>query len=436
MKNLPERDFWNAIRNRLLQYKEEPGDDWDKIAGAIPSSNRDHRGFSKASDLTTLALLAFLSGFVVGDLRTDKTMADKLAGKIILPESSAGNVEPHVAAEQKSTTTKVLEQTAEDHVSHERLPASSVEKKENSLIRPKVKSTRKHEDRGTANGNQPSVMADVQYIQAKSESSQSVINHIETKKDETELDFNSNEEMILAKKDSIPEIKNVASPAPKENKKTKKKFRPSIYVVASPTLGFYKVIPIKDDQIEIRNLKRKGIFSGDRLGFNLEAGFQSRIGRNLELYVSASYYQNEQTISYTFSDPTQLSIASTNDPLSYTLSPGESTANITFKQKNIGGGLGLMYHIRGRKLMHKIGGGLQFMQGLTRNKDAEGNLLPASRSLNYNLFYRLEYSILPRTSIFLQPSFTRAISPNETLNAPFDVKPYHAGLGIGWLFHF
>lgn len=36
MKNSPENNFWNEVRNRLDNYAEEPADDsWDKIAGAI-----------------------------------------------------------------------------------------------------------------------------------------------------------------------------------------------------------------------------------------------------------------------------------------------------------------------------------------------------------------------------------------------------------------
>lgn len=427
MKNLPEQDFWNAIRNRLLQYKEEPDDDWDKIAGAIASTKSDYRGFSKASDVIVLVLFAFMLGFVAGDMNVGRSVAEKIAGKIVLPNSANDNNQSdnhqNNSEETKAETENGMSVIAEHPVTSsdnivEQPSSGTAEKKRSDLMIAELE-----------NNTDTHSIGESAQKQAKAAQDEPVLQMVKDPvADSTQA--------ILIRKDSLVEVRSVSSPALKENKKSKRKFRPSVYFTASPTLGFYKVIPIKDDQVEVKGLEQKGIFAGDRMGIQLEAGFQMAIKRNLELYASGSYYQSEQSITYRYTDRTQLSIASAGADLSYTLSPGEATSSVNLKQKNVGGGVGLMYHLHGRKLMHKIGGGLQFMQGLTRNSDSDGNLLPATRSLNYNLFYRMEYAVSPRTGIFLQPSFTRAFSANQNLNAPFNVRPYHAGLGFGVLFHF
>ncbi|HEY0656364.1 MAG TPA: hypothetical protein VGD65_24695, partial [Chryseosolibacter sp.] len=64
MKSLPEQKFWKAISSRLADYSEvPPADDWDKIAGAIPSRPSGAIGLNRSSDVLVLILLAFLLGF-------------------------------------------------------------------------------------------------------------------------------------------------------------------------------------------------------------------------------------------------------------------------------------------------------------------------------------------------------------------------------------
>jgi hypothetical protein len=104
--------------------------------------------------------------------------------------------------------------------------------------------------------------------------------------------------------------------------------------------------------------------------------------------------------------------------------------------KNGGASAGVLYHIRGKKLMHKLGAGLQYQKGLV-NPQGEYSYNNASSSyLNYQLLYRMEYSLSRRTSVFLQPQFVHSLVADEALREPFEIKPYRAGLGFGLLYHF
>src|SRR5688572_18109265 len=80
MKNLLEKDFWNTVRERLQNYTEEPRDDWDKIAGALPiKDSAGSTGFSIASDYLGIVVVLMLLLAFGADKINGKTLSSRLA---------------------------------------------------------------------------------------------------------------------------------------------------------------------------------------------------------------------------------------------------------------------------------------------------------------------------------------------------------------------
>jgi hypothetical protein len=59
-----------------------------------------------------------------------------------------------------------------------------------------------------------------------------------------------------------------------------------------------------------------------------------------------------------------------------------------------------------------------------------------STYLSYQLFYRNEISINRKLRVYIQPTFMQTFYVNEKLDAPFTLKPYSAGIGVGILYNF
>jgi hypothetical protein len=100
---------------------------------------------------------------------------------------------------------------------------------------------------------------------------------------------------------------------------------------------------------------------------------------------------------------------------------------------NMGANAGLLYYLRGKKLAHKVGAGLSYQYG-SKKIASEVYDNSSSQYLFYQLFYRNELQLNNRLTFFIQPTFSQSIFVNQKLEAPFKVKPYRAGLGLGLLY--
>ncbi|WP_333820914.1 hypothetical protein [Ohtaekwangia sp.] len=214
-----------------------------------------------------------------------------------------------------------------------------------------------------------------------------------------------------------------------------KKFRPAVYITVSPTLAYQKVTPKGNDQVNVTGLKPDGIFSMNRAGFSFDAGFQLPVRHKLEWYIGASYYQQQETITYLYSAG-KVNTIKKDDPMHYTLKPGTTQKEFSYAMQNAGIATGIFYHLKTDRLMHKFGAGIQYQQGFKQS--AEGNSYRNAHSsyFNYQLLYRLELTVTNRVNIYLQPGFTHAIRVKEKLNEPFTLKPYHAAIGMGMVYRF
>jgi len=218
--------------------------------------------------------------------------------------------------------------------------------------------------------------------------------------------------------------------APKKRKRLRHGL--TFYFNVTPQLSFQHVIPVSQDGVVITDIYNQPIFSSERLGINLEFGIQGNLARRLEYYGGLSIFQQHQTLKYEYQITSDLNIESTDD-LNYTITPESQIGVINYAMLNMGANAGLLYHLRGKNLAHKIGAGLSYQYG-SRKIASEVYDNSSSQYLFYQLFYRNELQLNTRLKFFIQPTFSQSIFVNQKLEAPFKVKPYRAGLGLGLLY--
>jgi hypothetical protein len=206
----------------------------------------------------------------------------------------------------------------------------------------------------------------------------------------------------------------------------------TFYFSVMPQLSFQHVIPASQDGVVISDIYNQPIFSSGRLGINIEVGIQGKLANRLEYYGGLSIFQQHQTLEYAYQTTSDLTIESKDD-LNYTITPDNRIGVVNYAMLNMGANAGLLYHLRGKKLAHKIGAGLSYQYG-SRKIASEVYDNSSSQYLFYQIFYRNELQLNTRLTFFIQPTFSQSIFVNQKLEAPFKVKPYRAGLGIGLLY--
>ncbi len=117
----------------------------------------------------------------------------------------------------------------------------------------------------------------------------------------------------------------------------------------------------------LSDFESNGVMSGDRFGISLEAGFQRRLTPRLDFYVGLSYYRQKQTLTYEYNG-SGVTVDQGGKNGEYSITPMKESKSFQYNMTNAGISSGVMYHLCGDKLMHKIGGGFQFQKGL----DADG----------------------------------------------------------------
>lgn len=439
MKSLPEKDFWKEIKNRLEQYKEEPQDDWLKIASVIPPPETPDKRFSlsMAGDVLSVASMTLLLWTLLATSPTTHSGSpDALPVKSALPDKTI-----HAPGDPLRPDTTVQARLQQDRVAQahqdqapEQAHAGVTVKNDRSGTQ--VRSTSGDEQPGRQTS--PVTLPGQAMVLATAENA-AITGEPVLAPVSPEHSGNAAVTM-LPSPDSVRVVERdtvffAVAPVLQQKQKPKRKFKPSVYAMVTPSLAYQKVIPLRHDDINIQKLNGDGIVSADRFGLGMEVGFQMQVSRHFELYASLSYYQQHQSVSYSYAAATGIIVGGTDKPWSYQVSPGETTRRFSYNMRNAGAGAGVLYHIRGRKLMHKIGGGLQYQQGLLSSQGEYSYNNAASRYLSYQMMYRMEYSLSGRASIFFQPQFIHAIIANEELREPFDIKPYRAGIGIGLVYH-
>ncbi|SKC40930.1 hypothetical protein [Ohtaekwangia koreensis] len=459
MKSLPEKDFWNNIKTRLNNYTEEPEDGWDDIAALISPSRYDYRKWMEFSrDLASAVVLILLLVFVT-EPSSDKTLVQKKSESIDNNTiSKSEDINGGTASKALSAQGEPIEGNSDDD-------ASSTSRANNDDDASSLQSIGGHTKgytsrnnnevagktaRSSENRQRTGPTNTILYQQAMQESnSTSATGEYQTNAVQETLSSqniylqnsaNDSTETIIAK-DSTEIIQkkteSVASKTGEAHKKKSKakKFRPAVYFTVSPSLAYQKIVPVRNDAVNISEVKSDGIFSSNRMGFTLDGGFQVPVTKNLEAYIGASYYQQNQTMVYTYETGGVSGIEGNPDE-DYIIKPNSQQKEFSYAKRNVGASAGFFYRLKTDKLMHKVGAGLQYQKGFMKAEEGDTYQNNQSSYFNYQILYRLELAINPRTNFYIQPSFTHAIHSKESLQEPFTLKPYRAAIGVGMIYRF
>jgi hypothetical protein len=202
------------------------------------------------------------------------------------------------------------------------------------------------------------------------------------------------------------------------------------YGSVSPSLGFQKISPFKNDGLSIESFYRKPILSEDRLGLSVKGGLQWQVGRRLQVYSGFLLYSQSQMLTYHYLSGKKGDLVQEED-FAYTIVPGKTMRRVDYFMLNLGAEAGFIYHLKGGRLMHKIGAGVSWQHGVRASRNAETYDNAKSQYLFYQVFYRNEYVVNKQLHIFVQPFYKNVIVSREVMDEPFDVRPYRTGLSFG-----
>ena len=176
-------------------------------------------------------------------------------------------------------------------------------------------------------------------------------------------------------------------------------------------------------------LNSPGIFNKERLGLSIDAGIQQALGQRMEWWAGVSFYRQSQRVNYEYELP---AVSITADGSGgYSVSPAIAIGVLNYRMLNAGFSTGLFYKLKGVKLMHKAGIGIQYQRGTLKGSREMSYDNSDSQYLNYQLSYRIEFPMNEKVNLYLQPSFTHVIVSSEKLAEPFSVTPYRAGVAFG-----
>jgi hypothetical protein len=481
MKNLPEKDFWKDVGSRLDAYTEEPDhDSWDKIAGAI-SSPQPPKGLvwiDRFAGMALLIYLSFMAGYSAG--RKDFAVApaptnSSAPGIAMIPGDTSSNGETESAAqpvdeETDSRTVPTgptvkkqdgnaaspvqsltgMDQSSTGMNSHTSGQAQSSDgsisrlrshSKEEGVMIASVNDTTGRK-RNSGSDDKTKMSPDETAVASAAENTSSVTTP-DMMAQRNKLHPGRNVSAADTVMDSLVVKKVIPSDSaarktaaePKTPAKKKQRVHPQFYVSLAPSLSFQKITPEQTDAVNVRGMRSPGILSADRFGISLEAGLQRALTKNLEVYTGISYYQQKQNLTYEYLSPDNVEVTSPGNG-QYTVKPKLETRDFKYSMLNAGVSAGLFYRIKGEKLMHKLGAGIQFQKGLLRAGSEDTYDNAGSSYLNYQISYRVEYLLNSKVNIFVQPGFTHSFYAKEKLAEPFTIKPYRAGIGFGMIYHF
>jgi hypothetical protein len=459
MKSLPEKDFWNNIKTRLNNYTEEPEDGWDDIAALISPSRYDYRKWMEFSqDVASAVVLILLLVFVTEPSSDENLVQKKSEGvnsnTISKSEGINSNTASkalsaqgeHVDGDSDESATSISPTNNDDDVSSLKsigdYTKGYTSRNNNEVAGKTARSSENRQHTSPTNtilyqqamqeSNSTSATGTYQ-INAEQEtlSSQHIYPQTTTNDSIGAIVTKDSTEVIQKKTDSVASKTGEA-----QKKKSKaKKFRPTVYFTVSPSLAYQKIVPVRNDAVNISEVKSDGIFSSNRMGFALDGGFQVPVTKNLEAYIGASYYQQNQTMVYTYETGGVIEIEGNPDE-DYIIKPNSQQKEFSYAMRNVGVSAGFFYRLKTEKLMHKVGAGLQYQKGFMKAQEGETYQNNQSSYFNYQILYRLELAINRRTNFYIQPSFTHAIHSKESLQEPFTLKPYRAAIGIGMIYRF
>lgn len=449
MKNLPETKFWNDLKSRLMNYSETPEDDFDLIISKIPK--QEPRWIDQAGHaLTIISLMTFL--FLVnpaGDSRltsavtnlsgsdarnstgpVDATNAAHLQGTGST-EESGNHKEEEYRQEQRGGT-----ETADDKTN--RMELSVIQNRDGNKVSPNRSTTERSSEflagRTSAKGDAIIESEDDTVMPG------SIAGGSLPEKGSPANDGTFPRDAAPLKRDSAavadeePETESAVSETIIVGKKRRSFFKPTVYFSVTPSLSYFKLIPDRNDDVVITNVEKDGILSMKRIGFQVDAGFEYQLSRKLQVLAGLSYFSHDQSITYHHVAGVE-NIESTSR-MNYTLIPSTASRNFNFNERNVGLNATFFYLIKNSKLSHRVGAGVQFNKAFMKYSVETSSSRSTASHLNYQLFYRLQYSVSENVDWYIQPSYVHSLTARKVSNESFSLKPHRAGIGIGVIWRF
>jgi hypothetical protein len=412
MKNFPDPDPFDALEKRLQAYTEQPDElVWENIDDRLRPNRTPGWLFWVDHGTAVISIVLFallLSGNQSNEPVSKHKISKAEEPAIVHDKINDLHREKNTSENHRERSVK----SADESIS----PAAVIKEyaQQNYDMQPRVDALKTHENQNFLDTLvSGSSLSRTQNEFSATEITNDTLNILPSK-----IDVDSSKQML-------PEVK--------DSRRVRKR-RLTFYANVSPALSFVRVIPVSSDGVVVSEFSNPSILSAERFGLSVDAGVQGFITKRLEYYGGVSFYQQHQKLHYSYQSGNQLALESEGD-MSYVVTPKSSVGIIDYSMLNLGLHAGVLYHLYGENLAHKVGGGLSYQQGFNKN-GSEAYQNSESRYFSYQIFYRNELRVNKRLRIFVQPSFTQSIQVREKLTAPFHLKPYRAGIGFGILYNF
>ena len=405
MKNTPDDQLMDVIRERMNHHKEEP----DELVWKMISQEESRR---RPFAILSSALLITLMTLTLGQslLTLDKFHIDVQAIDNFIPreKENTNSISSNTSVSEKSS---VYKSTAARTRTPDILKRNSTRVGINNIIFSKYKQS-----------NKVNPDSSIRFFEAS--------NEMPALPSPPGALINLPIEFI-----KIDTIKHDTVKT-ESNKKERKRRGVVLYAMIGPSLSYHGVNPLRNDELVITKLISPTVLSKQRLGINVDVGLQKSLSDLWEIYGGLSYRGQNQTITYEYISPTSFETEVIPGSNSYLVKPIKQSESFEYSIRNVGAQVGGIYKLNGKKLMQKVGFGFSYEHGLSKLKTERGYDNSKSTYLNGVLFYRSEYQINSQTSFIIQPSFTQSLFVDENMNEPLKVRPYYIQMSFGFVRNF
>ncbi|MGC3943166.1 MAG: hypothetical protein QM762_01285 [Chryseolinea sp.] len=421
MKNLPDEELFDKLKARLQNFEEDPGDDvWTAIETTVrPDSTANSNRFVL---ILVLMLMGLGRAYLLQSGDSDSSPAVTSPTSSLSPTAGV-SPPPNISG---AATLNVPGEPSASVRSSELSSSNAPHETSSTVAANQANQSLSQHDRRTSITKSAMPLAN----NSDTQHSPTTAKNIEPYSDSSHYIAQRPDSIItmvaVVKQDSIIQEEVVVTA-----KAQKRQSRWRIYGIATPSLTFHHISPSTSDDPIVDKLNSPGVLSSERLSFSFEGGVQFPIAKRLNAFAGLSYYQQSMDLSLEQIMPG--SSISVNGSLDFNFQPNTTTTTINYRMQNIGLATGASYVISAGKIMHQLGGALQYEYGMI-NRSADENYQSSRNFLNFRIFYRAEYGVNERLSVFVQPVFSRSLLSDELMNGAISVKQSRAGFGIGILY--
>lgn len=434
MKNLPDDQLMKKLKAQLQRYEEQPDEEvWDGVVAAL----RPEPGWVKTVERTSVVLLLLILSWsyfadtssVVEQGIASNEQLSKPEVQFDSSKSPSERISPHTKSpvDQASRSSMTERDKIKSQLEMQNVPADSKRmtfRGATSASRSSINPTKDvafdqrnepNNSSATATNSLPPSASPIQTLEMTDASGTL-----------DSMTVSPITPIVLSSLDSLSQLEPIIR---KPERRRQNRLR--VYGMVTPSLTFQHVVPSSTDDATFLDMNSPGVLSKERISFSFEGGVQFPIGKRLAAYSGISYYQQFATLSLN-----QLTNGTTTKPgLSgdFNFQPNSIPTNINYHMQNVGLTAGISYVVSMGKIVHQFGAALQYEYGILQ-RSSESDNRASNSFFNYRIFYRAEYGVNDRLSVFIQPTFARSLLYDDVLDGAIRVKQSRAGIGIGVLY--